>query len=66
MSKNKAAEQEVITEVKNLTFSKRDLLQSNRYAKDRDILAVVLDDVEEYTTEAVDALIKSFLERKVK
>ena len=48
------------------TFPKASLLTFRRYAKRRDLLKVILDDGEQYTTDQVDCLIENFMKGKVK
>jgi hypothetical protein len=58
------AKQEVKQEENS--FSKEALLQSQRYADNRDLLAVLLEDAKSYSLTEVDSLIEKFQKGKVK
>ena len=45
-------------------FSKENLLTFRRYAKRRDLLSVLLEDGERYTTAQVDEMLETFMTRK--
>lgn len=49
-----------------VTYLKRDLVQSKRYAEYRDILQALLKDDKAYTSKEVDSIIKNFLKKEVK
>lgn len=51
---------------KEVVFTKKDLLRSKRYSKQRDILNALLEDNKTYTLEKVDKMIKTFLNKEVK
>lgn len=48
------------------TYSKAQLVQSQKYKNKRDILNSILDDNKRYTFKEVNALIDNFLRKKVK
>lgn len=48
------------------TYSKAQLVQSQKYKNKRDILNFILDDNKHYTFKEVDALVDNFLRKKVK
>ncbi|MCL2083507.1 MAG: hypothetical protein FWH04_09795 [Oscillospiraceae bacterium] len=54
--KNRAAENEA-----EVRFEKRVLLNSERYKKQRDLLAALLEDGQEYTLAQADAQIQKFM-----
>lgn len=56
------AETENKTAVKEDTFAKEQLVNSNKYRDNIDALNVVLDDEKQYTFGEVDKLLKSFYE----
>lgn len=47
------------------TFSKDQLLRSQKYAKRRDLLDALLENGKEYTLEAVDSKIEKFMKGPV-
>ena len=49
------------TTVSALTFSKEQILKSNKYNKRRDLLSVLLDDNKTYTISEVDNLIEKYM-----
>ena len=58
-------EEKVNVKVEAQKYSKEQFLLSKGYANRKDILNVILED-KEYTTEAVDILLKNFLKKEVK
>lgn len=48
------------------TYSKAQLVQSQKYKNKRDILNSILDDNKRYTFKEVDTLVDNFLRKKVK
>lgn len=48
------------------TYSKAQLVQSQKYKNKRDILNFILDDNKRYTFKEVDTLVDNFLRKKVK
>ncbi len=61
MNRNKEKQSEIATGV----FNKKQIMQSDKYNKYKDILSVVLKENESYSTQEVEKKIKEFLERKV-
>jgi len=55
----------VQTDVNAGTFSKMQVLTSEKYAHRRDIVSVLLEEDKEYSVDQIDTLIKGFMERKV-
>lgn len=49
-------------EVKELKFSKEQIIKSNKYVHRRDALNVILKDSEKYSLEEVDVKLKEFYE----
>ncbi len=49
-----------------VVFTKNTILKSDRYAKRRDLLSVLLSEEETYTMEQVDKLLDDFMKGKVK
>lgn len=47
------------------TYSKKQILQSTKYAKRRDLLTAVLEENRAYTLDEVDARIEKFMKGKV-
>lgn len=47
------------------TYSKKQILQSAKYAKRRDLLTAVLEENRAYTLDEVDARIEKFMKGKV-
>lgn len=47
------------------TYSKDQILASEKYAKRRDLVNALLDDDKEYTIEEVDEMMQKFLKGKV-
>lgn len=47
------------------TYTKDQLLMSEKYVKRRDLVNALLDDDREYTVEEVDAMMEKFLKGKV-
>ena len=47
------------------SFSRAQLMASDKYAGRKDLLSVLLDDKTKYTTDQVDELIEKFLKGKV-
>ena len=56
-----------MTEIKKIEayFDKSQILSSNKYANDRDILATILDDKNNYKLEQVDDMLIKFKKRQV-
>lgn len=48
------------------TFTKEQLVKSEKYAMHRDVLSALLKDDASYTFQEVDKILRSFLKRKVK
>lgn len=51
---------------KELTFNKKQLIESDKYANQQDILTVLLKEDKEYTFANVDKKISDFMKGKVK
>lgn len=51
---------------KEETFSKEQLIKSDKYAKRRDLLSFKLKEDEKYTFKQVDKIISKFMKGKVK
>lgn len=49
-----------------VVFTKNTILKSDKYAKRRDLLSVLLSEDETYTMDQVDHLIDNFMKGKVK
>ena len=47
-------------------YTKSQLMASEKYAGRRDVIDALLDEGKTYTTAAVDAAIKTFMDRRVK
>lgn len=47
------------------TFTRAQLMASNKYASRKDLIGALLDDTKTYTTAEVDALIEKYLKGKV-
>lgn len=62
-NKNKVEGEQVAEKV---TFSKEKILSTKRYRNRADLLGVLLKDGKNYTFGEVDALLKNFMESKVK
>lgn len=58
-------EDSVKEEKNDIAFTKSQIIEAKRFASNKDILNVLLDEDKAYTLKAVDLLIKSFKERKV-
>lgn len=58
--------EEIKKEKTETTYSKTQLVQSQKYKNKRDILNFILDDNKRYTFKEVDALVDNFLRKKVK
>lgn len=54
------------TKKNETTYSKAQLVQSQKYKNKRDILNSILDDNKRYTFKEVDTLVDNFLRKKVK
>ena len=56
-----------MTEIKKIEayFDKSQILSSNKYSNDRDILATILDDKNNYKLEQVDDMLIKFKKRQV-
>lgn len=52
-------------EMRNIMFTREQLLNSKTFQDKRDILSVILEDEQEYSLADVHQLIREFLERKV-
>jgi hypothetical protein len=48
-----------------VTYSKQQILGSNKYKNRRDVLGAILTDGKEYTIEEVDSLLDKFMKGKV-
>lgn len=48
------------------TFTKEQILASDKYANRRDVLGAILSDDKTYTFEKVDSLLEKFMKGKVK
>lgn len=64
MSKNKNEENEQVKE-KETQYSKRQLVFSKKYASNRDLLQVLLEDDKSYTLKEVENKINEFKKRRV-
>ena len=53
------------TEETRVTYTKRQLMDSKRYANRRDLLATLLEDGTDYTRQQVDATVEKFMKGKV-
>lgn len=51
---------------KTITFQKKQLIESDKYANHQDVLTVVLEENKNYTFTQVDKLISDFMKGKVK
>lgn len=49
----------------NNTYTKEQILLSNKYVKRRDLINALLDDDKEYTIQEVDTMMEKFLKGKV-
>ncbi|MDO4754183.1 MAG: hypothetical protein Q4A41_04190 [Bacillota bacterium] len=49
----------------NLKFEKKQIINSERYEEDRDLLSALLDDTELYSLEEVDVIIEKFKKRRI-
>lgn len=58
--------EEIKKEKTETTYSKTQLVQSQKYKNKRDILNFILDDNKRYIFKEVDALVDNFLRKKVK
>lgn len=58
--------EEIKKEKTETTYSKTQLVQSQKYKNKRDILNFILDDNKHYTFKEVDTLVDNFLRKKVK
>lgn len=56
---------EVIENVAVATYSKQQILGSNKYKNRRDVLGAILADGKMYTIEEVDSLLEKFMKGKV-
>ena len=54
------------TEKVAATYSKEQLAASQKYAKQRDLISVLLIDGKSYTFDEVDALIENYMKGKVR
>lgn len=63
MAKKKEATETTVAEAKP-TFTKREFVKSNRFAKHRDIINVLLEDDKKYTIEEVETTISDFFSPK--
>lgn len=61
MKKDTAATKNVAS-----TYSKEQLIRSQRYAKHRDLIGAILEDDRQYTIKEVDTAIDKFMKGKVK
>ena len=52
-------------DVKETSYSKKQIVKSKKYSKYRDILMSILEDNKNYSNKEIDTKIKEFLERKV-
>ena len=59
MNMKKEAKPEVV-------FSKKQILDSKRYADKKDLITVLLDDSKSYSFEQVDSVIDKFMKEEVK
>lgn len=53
-------------EKQELIFTKEQLILSDKYKKNKDIIASLLQDNKSYTLQQVDNIIKEFMKRSVK
>lgn len=60
------AEAEKTGSAKAATYTKEQLMASNRYANRRDLISALLEDGKTYTLKEVDALMEKFMKGKVK
>lgn len=58
--------EEIKKEKTETTYSKTQLVQSQKYKNKRDVLNFILDDNKRYTFKEVDTLVDNFLRKKVK
>lgn len=58
--------EEIKKEKTETTYSKTQLVQSQKYKNKRDVLNFILDDNKRYTFKEVDTLVDIFLRKKVK
>lgn len=49
----------------NLKFEKKQIINSERYEEDRDLLSALLDDTGLYSSEEVDPVIEEFKKRRI-
>lgn len=58
--------EKIVTEKKpKNTYTKEQILASEKYVKRRDLVNALLDDDKEYTTTEVDTMMEKFLKGKV-
>lgn len=61
-----SAKAETKVEKRQPQYSKEQAMRSKLFEKNRDALAVILDDKKSYTKAEIQSALKSFYERKVK
>ena len=61
-----SAKAETKVEKRQPQYSKEQAMRSKLFEKNRDALAVILDDKKSYTKADIQSALKSFYERKVK
>lgn len=47
-------------------FTKKQIVESYRFANNRDVIDALLEDGKSYSIKEVDSIVKSFLEKEVK
>lgn len=57
--------QKQVQEIKEAIYNKKQIVNSKKYNKYRDLLMSVLENEKSYSSKEIDMKIKEFLERKV-